>query len=374
MNPVVRPGGSGTHARVLFVPVSGPSGMGEYARCRTIADGLRRRHPGVETPFVISRHAPYAGDVPEPVHRFPDTPTRETERMIALIDDLAPDAIVFDNAGRTRQLCAARDRGARVVFISSRPKKRWKAFRPRWMDNLDAHWIAYPEFLAGSLTAWERYKLRRHPRVRVTFLGTVFPEPDAAAGARCLADLDVREDGYVLVAPGGGGTHRGAPNAIAAFREAAGRIAAEAEVPVVLVLGPAFRGDLPAIDGVRALRAVPGPDMAALVGGARVAVLNGGSTMTQALALGCACVVAPIADDQRDRIRRCERLGLVRPAALGGAELAGGALALLADDRDRDGLIRRVHDSGVSNGLHLAVAELGRLLALGGDGDGAGRP
>jgi hypothetical protein len=34
-------------ARILFVPVSGPSGMGEFARARSLADALRARWPHI---------------------------------------------------------------------------------------------------------------------------------------------------------------------------------------------------------------------------------------------------------------------------------------------------------------------------------------
>jgi hypothetical protein len=46
--------------RVLFVPVSGPYGMGEFARCSAIARGVLARWPGASVHFLVSRHAPYA--------------------------------------------------------------------------------------------------------------------------------------------------------------------------------------------------------------------------------------------------------------------------------------------------------------------------
>ena len=50
-----------------------------------------------------------------------------------LIEEWRPDAVLFDNAGRTAQLLAARRCGARVVYISARRRQRYKAFRLRWM-------------------------------------------------------------------------------------------------------------------------------------------------------------------------------------------------------------------------------------------------
>ena len=67
-----------------------------------------------------------------------------------VLENWRPQVVVFDNAGRTAQLRAAQRLGARIVFISARRRQRRKAFRLRWMRLLDEHWIAYPEFIAGS--------------------------------------------------------------------------------------------------------------------------------------------------------------------------------------------------------------------------------
>ena len=367
MSTLPDPGRSETDRpqRVLFVPVSGPGGIGENVRCRIVADAQRRRRPTVETPFAISRRAPYISEVPDPVIELPDTPTRESARMIELIERLRPAVVVFDNAGRTTQLRAAREVGARTVFISSRPGKRWKAFRWRWLSVLDAHWIAYPSFLAGELSWWERVKLRLRPGVAVTFLGSVFAEPDDLRRREFLRSLGVHETPYILLAPGGGGAHRRGPAAVEAFVRAAGEIAASTGSPAVLVLGSAHRGALPSIEGVRVLGGVDAEDMAALVGSARVVVLNGGSTLTQALALGRACVAAAIADDQKERIRRCAELGLIEASELDSASLVERAIRLATDETARAALERRVHETGLRNGVGLATGALEAML----DGD-----
>ena len=367
MSIVPDPGRTGADRpqRVLFVPVSGPGGIGEYARCRIVANALRRRLPAIETPFAISRRAPYLAAVPGPVLELPDTPTRESARMIDIIERLRPAVVVFDNAGRTAQLRAARRVGARTVFISSRAGKRWKAFRWRWMSVLDAHWIAYPAFLAGHLTWWERAKMHLRPGVVVTFLGTVFAEPDDARKRGYLRSLGLDDQPYVLLAPGGGGAHRRGPAAVEAFARAAADIAISTGMRTVLVLGPAHRGDLPSIDGVTVLDAVETEDMATLVGSARTVVLNGGSTLTQALALGRACVATAIADDQRDRIRRCTDLGLIESSPLEATSISERASRLATNDSARAEVERRVAATGLRNGLRFTTDALVALLDAG---------
>ena len=60
---------------VLFVPVSGPSGMGEFARTRAVADALVAAWPAVRPHFLLHREAPYAQGLRYPVIRLPKSPT-----------------------------------------------------------------------------------------------------------------------------------------------------------------------------------------------------------------------------------------------------------------------------------------------------------
>src|SRR5450432_1161124 len=163
------------HPRLLFVPVSGPRGMGEYARAIAIATAVAQRWPAAEIRFALSRSAAYAAETPFPATLLPSSPTFHSREMAALLRDFKPTVVLFDNAGRTSQLRAAVAGGARTVFISSRPKQRRRAFRLRWMRLLDEHWIAYPQFIAGPLGALERLKLFLLGRPRVRFIDTVLP-------------------------------------------------------------------------------------------------------------------------------------------------------------------------------------------------------
>src|SRR5262245_43327510 len=103
---------------LLFIPVSGPSGMGEYARSLSIATAAAARWPQAKIHFALSREAPYAAEAPFPTTLLPSSATFHPRRVAALIEELKPDVVVFDNAGRTAQLRAARRLGARIVFIS----------------------------------------------------------------------------------------------------------------------------------------------------------------------------------------------------------------------------------------------------------------
>ena len=144
---------------MLFVPVSGQFGMGEYARSLSIAQALSARWPDAIIHFVLSSQARYAASCPFSCTLLPSSATFHTQAVIELLQTFQPQVVVFDNAGRTQQLRFAQRSGAKVVYISARTRQRRKAFRWRWLKLLDEHWIAYPEFIAGKLTGFERLKL-----------------------------------------------------------------------------------------------------------------------------------------------------------------------------------------------------------------------
>src|ERR1019366_10046817 len=106
------------------------------------------------------------------------SPTFHSTAVIDVLEKLQPNVVIFDNAGRTAQLRAARRLGARVVYISARRRQRRKAFRWHWMRLIDEHWIAYPEFIAGPLGFFEKLKLQMVGRPIVRYLDVILPRAD----------------------------------------------------------------------------------------------------------------------------------------------------------------------------------------------------
>src|ERR1700688_4242309 len=205
--------------RLLFVPVSGAFGMGEYARSLAIAQGAAERWPRASFQFILSRAAPYAAQSPFPAVLLASSPTFHSAAVIEIMNNWRPDIVIFDNAGRTEQLRAARKIGARVVYISARRRQRNKAFRVRWMRVIDEHWIAYPEFIAGKLNFMERLKRKLLGRPADRYLDVILTRESPALRVGIAAD-------YLLMVPGGGTGHPGAPDAVEVFLQAARRLAA----------------------------------------------------------------------------------------------------------------------------------------------------
>jgi hypothetical protein len=352
----------------LFVPVSGEFGMGEYARSLAIAQGVQARWPDAAILFVLSREAPYAGTTPFPTTLLDSSPTFHSAAVIEVMQSWGPDVVIFDNAGRTAQLRAAKRGGARVVYISARRRQRRKAFRLRWMRLIDEHWIAYPQFIAGGLTFLERLKLKHMRRPQVRFLDVILAQGGGQPRESILSRIGCVAHQYTLVVPGGGTGHPGASDAIARLRQAAGELAA-AGIDTVFVgrEGPAFGESLgPGAAAVGSRLRITGPlpqsDLAELMRGARLIIANGGSTLLQSIACGRPCIAVPIAGDQGERIRRCVSAGVAVAAPLDAAAIRRSATDLLQNEQALNALTDHALGLGLADGVDVALRAMTRLL------------
>lgn len=344
---------------VLFIPVSGPSGMGEVARCVVIAQALQRRWPLVQVHFALSAAAPYLAQVPFPATLLPSSPTFHPREVSQLIRTLRPTVVVFDNAGRTVQLRAAKAAGARLVYVSSRRRQRRKAFRLRWMRLLDDHWIAYPRFIAGASSVWERLKLRLMGRPQVRYLDALLPAHDSQLATSLLGRFGLTRGEYVLVVPGGGTTHRGArysPRAVAAVAAA---LARRGTATLLVGAEPAAPEDALRTSGRLAVA-----ELCELVRGARLVLVNGGDTLLQVLACGRACIAVPMAGDQAHRIACCVGAGLALEGDADPAGLEAQAVALLAAPGRIAALEAALGRARIGNALDEVLDRLG-VLGLG---------
>jgi len=364
--------GPGQAPRILFVPVSGTYGMGEYARSMAIAHAASRRWQDAAIHFVLSREAPYAADAPFPATLLTSSPTFHSKAVIELLERWRPGVVVFDNAGRTAQLRAARRLGARVVYISARPRQRRKAFRWQWMRLIDEHWIAYPEFSAGSLRFFERLKLKLVGRPVVRYLDVILPRADLGRRRAILSRAGCGAGTFVLLVPGGGTGHPGADDAVGQFTAAA-RTLASRGVPTVYV-GPTGAGADRRTSGGSAatgeagepnwhpLGPLPQADLAELMRSARLILANGGSTLLQAIACGGACIAVPIAGDQIERTRRCVAAGVAVAAALDAAGMVQAADRLLQNEPQRAALAERAAHLELADGVEVAIQALCALV------------
>ncbi len=348
--------------RLLFLPVSGPYGMGEYARSLAIASAASERWPQAEIRFMLSRQAPYAAGAPFGVTLLPSSPTFHSAEVIAQLQQFRPHVVIFDNAGRTAQLRAAQRAASRIVYISARARQRGKAFRWRWMRMIDEHWIAYPRIIAGDLNSLERLKLRLLRRPVVRYLDVILAR---AAPAAHPLQADGPPKSYVLLVPGGGTGHPGARDAVAHFFGAARTLAMSGVETLIVAPAADQAGAAAPVAGLRCLAPMSQPQLMSLMRGARLVIANGGSTLLQAIACGCACIGVPIAGDQKQRIAACVAADVARASDLGAADIVAAAQSLLVAEAQRAALAQRAAALGLADGVEVAMRALDALLKAG---------
>jgi glycosyltransferase involved in cell wall biosynthesis len=349
--------------------------MGEYARSLAIARAASRRFEHAAIHFILSREAPYAAGAPFPATLLPSSPTFHSAAVIEVLETWRPDVVIFDNAGRTAQLRAAHRLGAHVVYISARQRQRRKAFRWHWMRLIDEHWIAYPEFIAGGLGFIERLKLKIAGRPVVRYLDVILSQGDLRERDAVLSRAGCETGAFVLVVPGGGTGHPGADDAAIQFMAAARALAAGGVATVwVGPLGARTGANIgvPADADADAaisdrnwhpLGPLPQAELAQLMRAAHLIIANGGSTLLQAIACGNACIAAPIAKDQAERIRRCVAAGVAVAATLDAASMLQAAQQLLRNEPQRTALADRARRLGLVDGVEVAMQALGGLIA-----------
>jgi hypothetical protein len=296
---------------------------------------------------------------------LPASATFHSAEVIELMRAWHPDVVIFDNAGRSAQLKSAHRLGARIVFISSRRRQRRRAFRLSWMRLIDEHWIAYPRLIAGELGVVERAKLRLLRRPVVRYLDVIMARTanSSTAAASAAAHADSLQ-GAVVVIPGGGTGHPGARDAARQFLMAAENLAAAGFATTFV--GPTQdgggeRAGAPGLARLACVAALPQADLAALMRRARLVIANGGSTLLQAIACGAPCVAAPIAGDQRERIRACAAAGVAVEAAAHATDLEAKARKLLEDEPARAALARRAAALKLADGVDVALDALASL-------------
>lgn len=282
--------------RILFVPVSGGQGSGEAQRCLMLARALRAQAgEDIAIRFLLHKDAPFPRDEFDVVD-LPASPTRSEPEVAAAIADFAPRLCVFDSTLRMTALRAARAAGSRVAYLSVRPHSRWRGLDPRKRDLLDAHFLIAPERL-GTRPPWqERLGAKLLPRTRFAYFGVIAERPDHAAAAQILRQHGLQPGTFDLACPGGAGyvVDGLAPMALLAAASETARLRRT-------VLAVDAR-DTPLPANWIALPRLPNATLMALVGNARLSVVNGGSLLAQALALHAPCLAVPMQEEQAQRI------------------------------------------------------------------------
>ena len=347
--------------KFLFVPVSTPEGIGEYMRSKIIADEVMNRWPEAKIDFVLNRHVTYIGDCPYSAHLVDDTPTKKIREVNQLITQLKPDVVIFDAAGRKAQLKHAHLMGAKVIFISQHSKKRSRGMKLARARVTDSHWVVQPKFVIGDISRFDKFKLNLIKRQHPIYTGSIFTSPTAELQHALFDKYDIKQGEYLLYSAGSGG-HR-LPMGLAAdmFAQVAKTIYRETGISSLMVFGPNYPKPLPDMEGVIAIAHLSTCEFINLLDGAKAAVLSGGDTMLQSIALKTPALAVAISKDQPPRINSCAAANVILACGSDLQEMLTRTRQLL-DVEYLDSLRENMTGLNDANGLDMGMAEIARLI------------
>ncbi|MCU8083952.1 hypothetical protein [Shewanella sp. SM23] len=350
--------------KFLFIPVSSAEGIGEYMRSMIIADEVKRTWPNAEIKFILSQQAPYATQCPYPAELLEDTPTKQVKAVNQIMSDFLPDIVLFDASGRKSQLVHAHKLGAKVIFLSQHKRKRSRGMKIGRALVTDCHWVVQPEFVIGPISWLDRLKLKLINRPEPLNIGPVFTQPDTITQSALLAQYQLTQNEFVLFNAGSGGHRVNGELAADIFAKAASESYKASGILSVMVFGPNYPNLLPELEGVVVIPQLNNQQFINMLAAAKAAVLSGGDTLLQAIALHKPTLAVPVSKDQPPRIEKCVSEKYVISCETK-SEAIGHKIALLLDPTLANQLITSLARGEQLNGLDMAMKELAFLLDLG---------
>lgn len=346
-----------TATKFLFIPVSSAEGIGEYMRSMIIADEVKRLWPSAEIKFILSQQAPYAAQCPYPAVLLEDTPTKQVKAVNQIMSDYLPDIVLFDASGRKSQLVHAHKLGAKVIFLSQHKRKRSRGMKIGRALVTDCHWVVQPEFVIGPISWLDRLKLKLINKPEPLNIGPVFTQPDASTQSALLAQYLLTHNEFVLFNAGSGGHKVNGELAADIFAQAAHESYKASGITSVMVFGPNYPNPLPELEGVVVIPQLNNQQFINMLAAAKAAVLSGGDTLLQAIALHKPTLAVPVSKDQPPRIAACVAKELVLSCETA-LEPMKNALAKLLSEEQMLHLCTKLALSEQLNGLDMAIKQL----------------
>ncbi|PSW64521.1 hypothetical protein C0W88_14760 [Photobacterium leiognathi subsp. mandapamensis] len=347
--------------RFLFIPVSSAEGIGEYMRSLILADAIKVHWPHAEILFILSQAAPYAETCPYPKKLLKQSPTKHIVEVNTIISDFQPNIVIFDASGRQAQLKQAHKVGAKVIFISQHKRKRSRGLKLTRASVTDKHWVAQPKFIIGPINTFERIKLKFLKKKEPTCLGAVFPTPSFAQQQTLLNKYNLKENQFILFNAGSGGHKKNNKFCIDIMARAARNIALETTLTPVIVYGSNYPNKIPKHSEMVNIKSLENDDFINLLALSKAAVISGGDTLLQAIALHKPTLAVPVSKDQPDRIQACRDNQLILDCTLNEDEIAITVKKLITDK-----YLARLKQAMASipnlNGLDICINDIQELL------------
>ncbi|WP_331827972.1 hypothetical protein [Shewanella benthica] len=330
-------------------------------RSKIIADEIRVRWPNAKIDFVLNRYVSYIDDCPYATHLVDDTPTKKTREVNQLITELKPDVVIFDAAGRKAQLKHAHRMGAKVIFISQHRRKRSRGMKIARARVTDSHWVVQPEFVIGPINWLDKLKLSLIKKSEPIVIGPIFTHPSEAKQSELLQKYGVEKNEYLIFNAGSGGHKKGGVYAADVFARVAKAIYQATKLTCLMVYGSNYPKQLQVYEGVVGIEQINHADFINLLVTSRAAVLSGGDTLMQAIALKKAALAVAVSKDQAYRLNVCKANNFIVSSPFREEDMLAGVLELLTPET-MVSLQASLKECQCSNGLHIGIREIGLLF------------
>ncbi len=348
---------------VLFIPVSSPSGIGEYMRSMIIAKALQEQWPAINIHFILNEQVSYRQDCPYTVHCCADSPTKDVKQVNAIIEEVSPDLVIFDASGRAKQFKQAKAVGAKVAFISQHNKKRSRGLKLNRLANTDIHWVVQPNYCMKALSLWQRIKLSLYNKKPPVNIGPVFEHSHFDYQQKLLERYGLVKDHYFIFNAGSGGHLVSGEFAADIYYQAAKIFSQQTKAKCIVVFGSNYSLQLPENAEITCLKSISNKDFVGLLANAKGCVISAGDTLLQGFALHKPCVAAPVSSDQPARLKLCQEKNLVLAAEPTSDSLAKQAVKLtLPQNEEREMIINNIKQQSPSQGLNTIVSDIALLF------------
>ena len=353
---------------VLFIPVSSPSGIGEYMRSLIIAKGLQLYWPNINIHFILSDRVSYAKDCPYSVHNCQDSPTKDVKTVNSIIDKLKPDLVIFDASGRAKQFKQAKVVGAKVAFISQHNKKRSRGLKLNRLLNTDIHWVAQPDFCMNELSYWQRAKLRFFNKKPPKNIGPVFEVSSPDYQEQLLGKFALTRDHYFIFNAGSGGHLVSGELAADIYYQAAQSLYQQTKIKCIVIFGSNYPKQLPENSNIKnndiiCVKSIDNKDFVSLIAAAQGCVISAGDTLLQCIALHKIAVAASVSPDQPARLKLCQNKQLVLAAEPTSSDLIKKALRVInMQAQERQVLINNMAQQASVRALESILDDIASLF------------
>ena len=362
------------NARLLFIPVSSISGIGEYNRSLIIAKAIKEKWPNCEIHFILNADVPYFSSCPFAVHPCQGSATKDTKSVNRFIEEIKPNLVIFDASGRAQQFKKAKEVGAKVAFISQHKKKRSRGLKLNRLLNTDIHWVVQPDYCIEPLSWFQKTKLALFNRPSPKNVGAVYSVISESFTKQTLKKFNLICDEYFVFNAGSGGHKSKEGLAADIYYQAAIDFYQQTQMPCVMVFGDNYPKDIPInsesndntaknqTSGVVCMKSVDNNEFIALLTSAKGRVISAGDTILQCIDLAKVSVAAAVSKDQPKRLAACAKQQLLIQAHLSREDLLHQALMSMDKDKSAK-IIANMNKYVKLNALDQIINDIERVIS-----------